>query len=88
MSFVDFPINQGREAAKCQAALVDATVVSEHFWPPLQANDGVILHPAAAELLSAYNDTYSLLKNSSSCAQLSGRTRLATGHAWDQSCHF
>ena len=62
MSFVDFPINQGREAAKCQAALVDATVVSEHFWPPLQANDGVILHPAAAELLSAYNDTYSLLK--------------------------
>ena len=36
--------------------------MSEHFWPPLQANDGVILHPAAVELLSAYNDTYSLLK--------------------------
>lgn len=38
---------------------VDATVVSEHFWPSLQAasNDGVTLHPRGAALLTAFNDS-------------------------------
>lgn len=43
-------------------SVVNATVVSEHFWPSLQDNEGVILHPVAAELLEQYNQTYSIMK--------------------------
>ena len=56
-------------AAKAQAAAlagpppVDATVVSEHFWPALQAADGgVTLHPRGAALLAAFNDAYVCLQ--------------------------
>ena len=50
------------QSSKERTALVDVTVVSEHFWPPLQANDGLVLHPLAVEMMSAYNATYSVLK--------------------------
>lgn len=43
-------------------SVVNATVVSEHFWPSLQDNEGVILHPVAAELLAQYNQTYAVMK--------------------------
>ena len=65
------PVPAG-EAARALEALgaavgaVDATVVSEHFWPGAalegQGGDDLTLHPKAVALLATYNATYCVLK--------------------------
>ena len=55
-------LDKDPSVAKEKASLVDATIVSEHFWPALEPNNGTMLHPSVTKLLETYNDTYSILK--------------------------
>ncbi|KAG7391471.1 Anaphase-promoting complex subunit 2 [Phytophthora boehmeriae] len=45
-----------------QTSIVDATIVSQQFWPPLQGDDFTV-HPSMAEGIDAYKDAYRVLRN-------------------------
>ncbi|KAG7388122.1 Anaphase-promoting complex subunit 2 [Phytophthora pseudosyringae] len=45
-----------------QAAYVDATIVSQQFWPPLQGED-FKLHPKVSKDIDAFMDAYHVLRN-------------------------
>lgn len=49
------------------AVPVDATIVSQHFWPPFQSDD-VALHPSVASAVDAYKKAYEVLRNPRSLA--------------------
>jgi len=44
------------------ATCVDVTIVSHHFWPPLQEEE-LVLHPSMAGRVGAFASAYSVLKN-------------------------
>lgn len=58
----------GREAEnqperyESQSARVDATIVSQQFWPPLQGED-FALHPKVSTDIDAFKDSYHVLRN-------------------------
>ncbi|KAH9156056.1 hypothetical protein AeRB84_002042 [Aphanomyces euteiches] len=41
---------------------VDATIVSQHFWPPFQGTE-FTMHPRLDEMVEAYKKAYAVLKN-------------------------
>lgn len=45
-----------------QSTRVDATIVSQQFWPPLQDED-FILHPKVSKDIDAFKDAYHVLRN-------------------------
>lgn len=42
---------------------VGVTLISRHFWPPLQGNDTLKLHPAVESRLKRFADEYAVLRN-------------------------
>lgn len=48
-------------------APVDATIVSQHFWPPFQGDD-FVLHPKVSEDIDQYKKSYEVLRNPRSLA--------------------
>ncbi|ETW05532.1 hypothetical protein, variant [Aphanomyces invadans] len=61
----DIMIKDVDESKRIQANLglaVDATVVSEHFWPPFQGDD-FTLHPRLNDMIRQYKEAYAVLKN-------------------------
>ncbi|TFJ80490.1 hypothetical protein NSK_008231 [Nannochloropsis salina CCMP1776] len=52
-----------REAeAGAKDTVVDATIISHHFWPPLQEEE-MTLHPRMGACLDGYGRAYAVLKN-------------------------
>ncbi|KAK1939949.1 Anaphase-promoting complex subunit 2 [Phytophthora citrophthora] len=45
-----------------QSTRIDATIVSQQFWPPLQDED-FILHPKVSKDIDAFKDAYHVLRN-------------------------
>lgn len=45
-----------------QSTCVDATIVSQQFWPPLQGED-FTLHPKVSKDVDAFKDAYHVLRN-------------------------
>ncbi|KAF4042388.1 Anaphase promoting complex (APC) subunit 2 [Phytophthora infestans] len=41
---------------------IDATIVSQQFWPPLQGDD-FVLHPKVSKDIDAFKDAYHVLRN-------------------------
>jgi anaphase-promoting complex subunit 2 len=60
-STMENPASQA-EGAGAQATRVDATIVSQQFWPPLQG-ESFTLHPEVAKDIDAFKDAYHLLRN-------------------------
>ncbi|ETV65032.1 hypothetical protein, variant [Aphanomyces astaci] len=61
----DIMLKDMEESKRVHANLglaVDATVVSEHFWPPFQG-DEFTLHPRLEAMVQTYKDAYAVLKN-------------------------
>ncbi|OQR89958.1 anaphase-promoting complex subunit [Achlya hypogyna] len=61
----DIMVKDVEESKRVQTnvpSVVDATIVSEHFWPPFQAED-VQLHPRLLAEIDAYKKSYHVLKN-------------------------
>ncbi|RHY20350.1 hypothetical protein DYB32_010055, partial [Aphanomyces invadans] len=61
----DIMIKDVDESKRIHANLglaVDATVVSEHFWPPFQGDD-FTLHPRLSDMIRQYKEAYAVLKN-------------------------
>ncbi|KAF4323199.1 hypothetical protein BBO99_00002780 [Phytophthora kernoviae] len=53
------------DAGRCgvsQTALVDATIISQQFWPPLQG-DVFTVHPSMSKGIDAFKDAYHVLRN-------------------------
>ncbi|RLN48195.1 hypothetical protein BBJ29_000303 [Phytophthora kernoviae] len=53
------------DAGRCgvsQTVLVDATIISQQFWPPLQG-DGFTVHPSMSKGIDAFKDAYHVLRN-------------------------
>ncbi|KAJ0401858.1 hypothetical protein P43SY_007792 [Pythium insidiosum] len=55
-------VNQNVRSTLQTPFAVDATIVSQHFWPPLQSED-FALHPHVAEHVEQYKRAYAVLKN-------------------------
>ncbi|GLE05047.1 hypothetical protein PINS_up014031 [Pythium insidiosum] len=55
-------VNQNVRSSLQTPFVVDATIVSQHFWPPLQSED-FVLHPRVAEHVEQYKRAYAVLKN-------------------------
>ncbi|GMF28000.1 unnamed protein product [Phytophthora fragariaefolia] len=45
-----------------QSSRVDATIVSQQFWPPLQGEE-FSLHPKVSKDIDAFKDAYHVLRN-------------------------
>ncbi|EQC42222.1 hypothetical protein, variant [Saprolegnia diclina VS20] len=61
----DIMVKDVEESKRVQAnvaSIVDATIVSQHFWPPFQAED-VVLHKQLSDAIEAYRASYHVLKN-------------------------
>ncbi|CAH0480053.1 unnamed protein product [Peronospora belbahrii] len=48
--------------AEYSLSYVDATIVSQQFWPPLQGED-FVLHPTVSKRIDAYTESYHVLRN-------------------------
>lgn len=56
------------DATKTAAPLpIDATIVSQHFWPPFQG-DEFALHPKVSDDIDQYKKSYEVLRNPRSLA--------------------
>ncbi|KAE9041271.1 Anaphase-promoting complex subunit 2 [Phytophthora rubi] len=54
--------NKQPDLSEAQSSCVDATIVSQQFWPPLQGED-FTLHPKVSKDIDAFKDAYHVLRN-------------------------
>ncbi|RLN98249.1 hypothetical protein BBJ28_00000036 [Nothophytophthora sp. Chile5] len=54
--------DEERHTESAKPLPVDATVVSQHFWPPLQGDD-FALHPKVSKDIDAFKEAYHVLRN-------------------------
>ncbi|OQS07323.1 anaphase-promoting complex subunit [Thraustotheca clavata] len=61
----DIMVKDIEESKRIQSnisSIVDATIVSQHFWPPFQAEE-FSLHPRLQKIIDDYRKSYHVLKN-------------------------